>query len=157
MKNWWMERNARERLTLGAGGVVLLLILLWGLVWAPLQDSVARRTAALASQQQTLQWMQTVSAELPRLRSGQRDAAEPATSLLGLLESSARQAGLRQQIVRMEPEGEGSVRLNLRQVNFDHTIQWLTQLQSQGIAVREGQFVLADAPGAVNASLTLQR
>lgn len=157
MKHWWMERSARERLTLGTGAVVLLLILLWGLVWAPLQDSLARRATALESQQQTLQWMQSVAAELPRLRSGQRDAAEPATSLLGLLESSARQAGLRQRIVRMEPEGEGSVRLNLRQVDFDHTIQWLAQLQNQGIAVRDGQFVLADAPGTVNASLTLQR
>lgn len=157
MKHWWMERSARERLTLGTGAVVLLLILLWGLVWAPLQDSLARRAAALENQQQTLQWMQSVAAELPRLQSGQRDAAEPATSLLGLLESSARQAGLRQRIVRMEPEGEGSVRLNLRQVDFDHTIQWLAQLQNQGIAVRDGQFVLADAPGTVNASLTLQR
>lgn len=154
---WWTQRTPRERLVLAVGGVALALILLLGLVWAPLQDSIDRRQAALAAQQDTLQWMNEVAAELPQLRPHGGASGPPATALLSLLESSARQRGLRQRITRMEPQGEGSVRVNLREVGFDATMQWLAQLQAAGVYLREGQFVLADGPGSVNVSLTLQR
>ncbi len=160
MKQWWDAREPRERRVLVIGAVIAAVALLYSLLWQPLQKRIGRQQAALAEQRQTLQWMRQSSSELARLRAKRQrpQSAESDRSLLGLLESSAREQGLRDRIARMEPAGDDLVQVSLRDVSFDHAIAWIATLHGRyGIEVGESSFADAGNADTVNATLTLRR
>lgn len=159
MKQWWEQRTTRERWVLAGGALLLGTVLFYAWLWQPLHMGVEQRRAALQARQDTLAWMRAATAEVPQLRARHSASGteRASASLLAMLESSAREAGLRERITRMEPEADNRVRLSLREVGFDQTVHWLATLQGNGISVRGAQFVSADRPGTVNASLTLGR
>lgn len=159
MKHWWSQRTPRERWVLAGGALLVGALLLYAGLWQPLHTGVEQRRAALQARQDTLAWMRSATAQVPELRARRPaiDAEQASGSLLALLESSARQAGLRERIARMEPDTENRVRLSLREAGFDQTVRWLATLENAGISVQGAQFVSADRAGTVNASLTLGR
>lgn len=160
MKRWWQEREPGERwfLSIGAGAITLLLV--YAFLWEPLQTRIAQQHATLAEQQGTLEWMRRASSEVRQLRTRAADQRTdgPQPSLLGILESSAREQGLRDRIGRMEPVGDDTVRLDLREVGFDRALRWIATLQqSHGVEVVETSVVANASPGTVNGSFTLRR
>ena len=160
MNAWWNARAPRERLILTIGAAVVMVSLFYGVLWHPLNSQITQRRAALLEQHSTLQWMQQATDELQRLRSQgpQSTPDAPGSSLLVVLESSAREHGIRDRITRMEPAGNDRVQLSLRDVNFDRTLQWIAALQQRhGMEISESSIVADDVRGNVDAALTLHR
>ncbi len=160
MRQWWEAREPRERRVLVIGTVIVAVVLLYTLLWQPLQKQIGQQQAALAEQRQTLHWMLQSSSEIARLRALQKapQSSESDRSLIGLLESTAREQGLRDRIARMEPGGNDLVQVSLRDVSFDHAIAWIATLHSRyGIEVGESSFADAGNADKVNATLTLRR
>ncbi|MGD8322979.1 MAG: type II secretion system protein GspM, partial [Gammaproteobacteria bacterium] len=54
MKTWWQSLQPRERLILGGGGVIALLIVLWQFAWQPLTNGREQLRASIAQKEQLL-------------------------------------------------------------------------------------------------------
>jgi general secretion pathway protein M len=159
MKAWLESLAPRERLTVMAAAAVVVLLLLYSLVWSPLRGGYLELRDTVAVQRDTAVWMQESAQRLARLkRGGASSQGLGGQSLLSLTDSTARAGGLASALKRVEPEGANSVRVWLEGASFDQLIQWLGSLAERyGVSADTVSLErVADAPGRVNARLTLQ-
>ena len=157
---WWRGREPRERTVLALGFVAVVAMLLWAFVWKPLDDrrnamieSNARLAADLAVMRElaarTTRSAGAISGDAARERAGQ--------SLLALADAGLRQAGLGASLRRIEPAGEGRVRLRLEAVSFDPLAAWLEQLsQRHGVRVAEISATRTAYAGQVDVQLVIE-
>ncbi len=160
MNAWWLSKTQREQLTLVVGAGVLLLFLLYLLAWQPFVASVEQKRLLIKSQQTTLNWMQQNLSEIQHIRSQTRTngAVRSNEALLTLVDRTAKQSQLRQQIQRIKPQGDDTVQLWVEQAAFDTLLKWLGDLSLQyGIQIESLNIDRQDSPGIVNARLVLQR
>lgn len=160
MKAWWLTKSPREQLALIAGAAVLLLFLLYLMAWQPFSDALEQKRQLLKGQQATLSWMEDQMPEVQRLRGNQAKSARAGSNeaLLTLVDRTAKQSQLRQQIQRIKPQGDKSVQLWVEQAAFDTLMKWLGELTEQyGIQIDSLNIDRQELPGLVNARLVLQR
>lgn len=159
MKNWFLGLAPRERAMVTAGAAVLLLLVLYLMLWEPLDSRVKGLREGLDSQQGTLAWMQGASQEVRQLRgTGGRTAGNDNRSLLTIVDQSARASGIKQALQRMEPDGSTGVRLWLATTPFDRLIGWLGQLEHDyGIVATAVSMEPKEPVGTVEARITLER
>lgn len=159
MKNWWNARQPRERTLISVAGVVVIAILYFLLVWEPL----VKANKDLQLQQQSAQalqtWLYSVEAEVTQLRKTSGKAGSRSQgSVLSVADTSARAAGLREAINRMQPDGDSTVRVWLENARFNPLLAWLHKLeQQQAIQVTDLNISRDKTPGHVQARLTLKR
>lgn len=154
----WQALAPRERRALSLGALVLGALLGWLLVWEP---QVAARDAwrlRVAAAEADLAWMRAVA---PRVQAGGATApaagAPDGRSLLARVDASAREAGLGNALLRVEPIAAGQVRVTLEQAGFDGLMRWLETLSStQGVRVTELSAQRGDGVGLVDARVSLE-
>lgn len=159
MRQWLQGLQARERAVLGFGLALLLVVLGYSLVWQPLQIQRERLRLRLADQQQLMSWMQGAAAEIRRLRAqGQATEGNPTGSLAARVEARLSEAGLKPQLARIEPDGQGSLRLQFESVDFARLLTALQGLIEQdGLSIDEANFARGtdQPPGRVDARIRL--
>lgn len=160
MKAWWLGLQASERRILIIGAVVLLLVLPYFGLWLPLQDQVATLEKEVKEQQAVKRWMQQAAAEVKQLGGNVAPVAmqpRDGRSLLAVVDQTAKRSGLGPGLKRLEPEGQGAVRVWLEQVVFDDMVRWLAGLEQQnGLRVNTITIDRQDAPGLVDVRMTLE-
>ena len=159
MKDWLDNLESRERMMLAAGAVLLALLLLYALVWAPFRSGYHSLQESVSEQRDTALWMQGSAQTIQRLRSSSGAAAKGlgGRSLLAVTDSTARAGGLGPALKRVEPEGGNSVRVWLEGASFDVLIKWLGTLSTQhGVDADSVTLERNEAAGLVNARLTLE-
>lgn len=155
MKVWWQQLSTRDRNILIWGGLFSALLLLWALVWDPLQDSRVGLRQSISEQRSTRLWLEQVEQMLLR----QPNQNRPNTrqnyegSLLRLVDDTIRMQGMAAAIERMEPDSPGQVRLWLRGAEFDSLVQWMEQVSNTyGLVIAQAQ-ITKDEVGRVNTRL----
>lgn len=146
--------NERERRMVTIGAVCAALLLVFGII-LPLDHSVAKAQARLATKQADLAWMREVTPELvatgplPTQPTSQR-------SMLVVVDRAARDAGLGTALTSSEPSGAGGLSVRLEKAPFDSLVAWLARLSEQdGIRVDSATMDNAGQPGLVNAGVVL--
>ncbi len=160
MKNWFYSLTARERLMVVGCGVAVGLALAYLMIWSPFAEKHAQLAVSVQAQQKTLAWMRQASIQVQQLRSSDLQTAVTgdSRSLLSIVDSTAEQAGVRDPITRMEPEGDDGVTLSMENASFDTTIRWLGGLKRlHGVEVVQASITPSDVPGQVDTHLSLQR
>ncbi|MCU7810569.1 MAG: type II secretion system protein M [Candidatus Thiodiazotropha sp. (ex Notomyrtea botanica)] len=159
MKTWWLTKTPREQLALILAAAALLLFLLYLMAWQPFSQAVEQKRLLVKSQQATLSWMQNNLTEIQRLRgSGTNRKTTSNEALLTLVDRTAKQRQMRQQIQRIKPQGDKTVQLWVEQVAFDTLLIWLGELtQKYDIQIDSLNIDRQELPGLVNARLVLQR
>ncbi|GAB4350028.1 MAG: type II secretion system protein M [Gammaproteobacteria bacterium] len=158
MRAWWAGLAQNERRLVMLGGVALLVVLFYALIWLPLQKERDRLTEELSAQRENLAWMQTHAAEARALLA-KRPSVRPLSgqSLLGLVDRTVRGNRLTETLQRIQPEGNDAVRVWLEAASFDDVSRWLGQLeQRHGIRVESINIERHQAPGRVTVRLTLK-
>lgn len=155
MKAWFLGLAPRERLLVGGAAVVLILLLAYLLIIEPLQQRRAVLERGVAAQRELLAWMRDAVVPL-------RGAAAPADSrgqsLFAVVDRSARTTVLAGALQRVQPEGQGNVRVWFENAPFDDLVRWVATLQREhGITVNTLSIERTDAAGLVTARLTLER
>jgi general secretion pathway protein M len=147
--------NERERRMVMFGGIAVVILLLIAVVF-PLDSSVSRTQQRIGKKQADLLWMQSVAPEL----AGAGPVATPTTkqeSLIVVVDSAAREAGLGTALTSSEPSGTGGLRVRLEKAQFGLIVGWLARLSEQnGISVEAATIDNAGQPGLVNAGLVLR-
>ncbi len=161
MRDWWLSRQPRERLTLMLGGVLVVAALLYLLVWEPLARERTNLANRVKAQGNALVWMRQASEQVKQLRSQSPNFTKKASqsSLMSIVGSSAKRAKIRKPIQRIEPEGKDGVKLWIENVNFDSLVRWLGEMERRhGVLVKRATITRHEqTTGHVNSRLSLER
>ncbi len=158
--NRWNQLSAREQRVLLLGGATLCVILLYFFAWQPFVVEKQRLTQQVSDQYATLQWMQQAAADIQALQAQQMPAASSPvqTSLLALVDQSIRNGALSSINKRIEPKGDNQVRVDFTAVDFNHLLQWLTQLHNQHqVSISSLNLERLTQAGRVKAYVRLER
>lgn len=149
--------EVRERRFLVAGVLVVLLAIVFLAVVQPLRSYHGNLENRIVAERELVSWMRSAAAVLKQ-RGPQRATANRSGSLLTVTDSSARDIGLAQSLRRIQQEGDSAVRVRLESARFDTVVVWLENLQQRhGVVATEMTVERLDAPGLINASVTLSR
>lgn len=155
MQAWFQSLAERERRMVLFGGIAALVLLIFGVIF-PLGHSVSQANARVERKQADLAWMKGVG---PQLAAAGPGATVPSTqeSIIVVVDTSARDAGLGKALTSSEPSGQGGLRVRLEKAPFDIVVGWLARLSDRhGISVESATVDGAGAPGLVNVGLVLR-
>lgn len=159
MKAWWAGLASRERVIVSAGGLVLVLVLIYLMIWEPMVNKREQVRADISALSADLAWMQQVAGQVKRRSAQQGSQPSMGTaggSVLTLVEVSARAAGINEALERVQPEEQGA-RIWLTETGFDALLQWLGELeQRHGLQISQLAVDAGNAPGMVTARIKVE-
>lgn len=151
LRNWYASLTDRERRVVVWGGAAAAALSLVALLWQ-LASAVAAAEERVARKRQDLSWIESVT---PRLQA--MPAARPGESLAIAVDRAARDAGVGETLVGIEPAGPGALRVRFEGAAFDALALCLARLQQERGAIVETASVNgSDEPGRVDATLVLR-
>jgi general secretion pathway protein M len=155
LRRWLGGLAQRERNLVYLAAALLLVALVYLVVVLPVTSAATRREARIEQKTADLAWMREVTPQVMAAAAAGGGAAS-GESLVVLVDRTGREAGLGNAIRDQSPSGENGLRLRLEAASFDVLVAWLASLQQQyGVRVDAAMIGSANAPGLVNASLTL--
>ncbi len=160
MRDWFENLEAREKLFVGVGAVVVVLSLVYGFAWAPLDRNHSQVIASVNDWQQSLAELRPLKGMVQASASSTRRAVTTQQSPIIVVDQTLRSRGLEQFRRRSQPTTSNGIRIEFENVAFDDLVLWLGDLADQyGMHVQAGS--LSDSgrsgPGRINATLTLER
>ena len=157
MKEWFVQLSQRERLMVAGAVALLLCLLAYLLVIAPLSNTSRERRELLDSQQRSLQWMRGAAAEAQSLlAAGKSSHGEDQRSLIARVSSELRSKQI--SAAKSRPEGDNRLNLVFDEVEFVKLMERLQYLQTTfGISVVKATMEPTAKPGYSSVRLTLAR
>lgn len=160
MKDWFENLEAREQLFVGIGGLVVLLILLWAILWMPLNKGHSNMRASVDNWQRSLAELRSIGANV-QSSTGTTESSRVNVneSPVVIVDRTLRERSLNNTAKRQQPTPNG-IRVEFEDVAFDELVVWLGDLNTQyAMEVQAGSLSTASraGPGRINASITLER
>lgn len=141
VKKYWEGLQARERLILGWGGVAVVLILFYYVIWQPWHNAIAHMEKSIQPLRANLVWMRQTSDTLKATGGTTSNQAVRGAdqSLLSVVQQSAGRAKVSGAIQQMVPAQNGAeVRVVLDGVEFNQWVRWIDDLFKQyGVNVKQ--------------------
>jgi general secretion pathway protein M len=152
----WLEGLApRERNLVYLAAAVLGVAIVYFAVVLPVTSAARHREARIAQKQTDLTWMRQVAPQVMAAAAAGGGLGSD-ESLVVLVDRTARESGIVSSIRDQTPAGQTGLQLRLEGAPFDALVAWLASLQQQyGVRVDAAIIGAANAPGLVNANLTL--
>ncbi len=152
----WRSRSARERSVLGAGLVVLAVMLVVALAWLPLERTRARLAAEMPELRASVSALERDAEEVRRVRALPATIPVNPSPLAPLMAANAWARDLPG--VQLTVPDEKHVRLAGADISFTALLDWLTNAQAaHGLRVESARIDALPAPGRVRVELTLAR
>lgn len=153
--------NPRERNALVIGGIILGVLLIYTVLWAPFSNKVEKLEHTVQEQRALQLWINTASAEAQRLRATKSTHSTAQNiagqSLLSVVDQAAKQDRLGSALKRIEPEGAAKVRVWIEQAPFDDVVLWMGNLQNTyGVRVTNVSIDRQGTSALVNARITVE-
>jgi general secretion pathway protein M len=155
LRQWLDGLAARERNLVYAAAVLLGIAVVYFAIVLPVTAGAKQRAARIEQKTGDLAWMRQVA---PQVMAAAAVGGGMASneSLVVLVDRTAREAGIGSAIRDQSPAGETGLQLRLEAASFDVLVAWLASLQQQhGVRVDAAMLGATNAPGLVNASITL--
>jgi general secretion pathway protein M len=152
----WLDGLApRERNLVYAAAALLGIAVVYFAVVLPVTSAARHREARIVQKTSDLAWMQQVAPQVVAAAAAGGGVASD-ESLVVLVDRTARESGIGSSIRDQTPAGQNGLQLRLEGAPFDLLMAWLANLQQQhGVRVDGAIIGAANAPGLVNANLTL--
>ena len=152
-----LERyTLREKAIVGVALLVLIVLGIHAFVIEPYQERIATVREAIAQQRTDLAWMRSAVAGMPT-----GEAAAGTTQISGTLANFINQAvqsqGLSGQLSQISPIGNDEIRMRYSAVDFNRLVNFIAQVNSSGLDIKDIRISAADDPGIVDSSLVLVR
>ncbi len=159
MRDWFENLEAREKMFVSVGVVVVALSLVYGFAWAPLDRNHAQVTASVSDWQQSLTELRPLRGAVQSSATGTPRATTQQSPII-IVDQTLRSRGLEQYRQRSQPTTSNGIRIEFENVAFDELVLWLGDLADQyGLHVQAGSLSAGgrSGPGRINATLTLER
>lgn len=150
---YWLARTAQERKFLAAGGAVVVLALLYLVLLDPALSGRDQLRRSLPELRQQAAQLEALAVEARGLAGQQAPAPAPLSR--DALAASMKARGLDPASLSLSGE---YAKIELTGVSFANLVAWLdSQRQENRLLVQDAQFTAQEAPGQVNATLTLRQ
>jgi type II secretory pathway component PulM len=157
MREWFLSREPREQIILGAGLVAAVIIVFWGLVWLPLANGAADLRASVDQKSRLLVDLQRAAALAPA-DAGAAPAQGATQSMVVLVDSTSRQHGIAGAFTRTRPDGADGINVTFQDAPFDALLGWIVALRSgYGVDVESASFNGSRSAGLVSGQVLLRR
>jgi general secretion pathway protein M len=157
VKQWWAGLKTREQRVVLAGAGLVLILMLYLFAWQPLVTERARLQASVEKLRDDAAWMQQAANQVKALRGSGAVTRQPVTSLLGVINSTARPVLKGAELKRVEEDRSAGVRVWIESVAFDDLAIWLGDLKRRyNIDATSVSAERIAKPGRVNVRLILQ-
>jgi general secretion pathway protein M len=155
VRQWLDDLAPRERNLVYVAAALLGIALVYFAVVLPVTSVARQREARIAQKHTDLAWMREVAPQVMAAAAAGKGMAS-GESLVVLVDRTARESGVGSSIRDQSPAGQNGLQLRLEGAPFDALVAWLAGLQQQyGVRVEAAIIGATNAPGLVNASLTL--
>ena len=151
----WRGRSPRERLVIGAVGLVVLAAIAWAFLWLPMDRHRARLETELPALRASVVQMRAQAAEVKRLKATtpRTQAANPAP-LASLLSAGTLAQGLPG--ARLAPVDGKRVRLAVDDASWPRLVEWVSAAQSlHGLTAEAATVEALPTAGRVKAEFVL--
>ena len=153
LASWYAALAPREQLAVRYGAIAAAGLLVAGIVLR-LHAVVHAAETRVASKQADVAYIASV---LPELRAAPLPAEE-GQSLVTVIDRTSKDGGLAMYLRGAEPAGMNGVHVRFEGASFEALAVWLLRVEREyGLAVQAATLERTDAPGRINASLTLVR
>jgi general secretion pathway protein M len=154
MREWFANLAPRERIIVLVGAAAAVLLIVWGLIWKPLNDGTADLRDSLEQKRALLVDLQRIQG-LPT--SGTTSApGDDRRSLVVLVDQTAQSMGL--SFTRTRPDGSDAISVSFSSAPFDSLVEWLVQLErTSGLSVESASFNSTRERGLVSGQVFLRR
>ncbi len=161
IKEWWETLQARERFIVFVAAVLVALFIIYLAIWTPISSSRDNKQMRVEAKRDTVVWMSQKKQEvehLKRINPNMFNSATDGRSLLAIVDTGAKQMGIRPAITRIEPKGEDSVQLYVEDIAFDYLIVLLGELERRNnVEVADASFNRSNEIGKITGKVTLNR
>ena len=158
LQRYWHSLSERDRRVLAVGGLLVVCILFYALVWTPIQDNLKRLRPQVASQSMDLAWMQQQAGKIQKLR--QAIPAQKKVNMLPLLtivDQTAKSQKIRDRIKQIQPgKQSGTAKVWFDKVIFEDWLSWLDKISAQSIDVTRVSITKSAEHPRVNIRLELE-
>lgn len=157
LREWFSGLQQRERLLVGVAAGVTLAALVFLLV-EPLFKATDNAQTRIDQKTSDLGAMERARGEIQSLAASGGVVSPSGTPLVVLIDRSSSNARLAPYLKRNQPDGDDAIRVTFEAAPFNAVVDFLVDLQTRhGLVLSNATVNKADAPGTVNASLTLVR
>lgn len=158
MKEWWQSLSSRERSLVAGLSVFVIILLLYFIVWSPLQSNIDNLQQSVNSNQSLLSWMQQANQALQQ-QSGNNNGSNATTDpeqRLSTVQQSLQSVDFRKNARQLEQTEKNNVRVIISKAQFDSIINWLNTLwKNNGLVIDSANIKKLDNKGNVSATLTI--
>jgi type II secretory pathway component PulM len=161
MANEWLARirgylsgrSARERMFLLAGGLTLLALFAYGLLYQPQNEAINKLAKRLPAERAALRLMRVQAAEIQHLRTRMGDAGKG--GLEQRVKASAATFGLGESFAQFVALSSDQIQLSTQALPTNTWIDWLADLERQGVTVARCRITASEQAGLARLELTL--
>ncbi|PID61087.1 MAG: hypothetical protein CSB44_08450 [Gammaproteobacteria bacterium] len=156
MRDWYLRQSPRDRMIVNAVAVLALLGLLYALVWYPLTSRIEQTRSAIATKEETLDYVREGAARLMgSIGGGEARQSDKEPYLLINDVIVAQGVELPE---RLEPAGQNGARVQFSAVEFDKLVQVIAELELYGLDVDTLNITRkTDQPGIVSARFVMEK
>ncbi len=145
MKQFLTQLNRREKQLIIYGGLLILVVLLWLMVFRPVTRHINQQAELKSQLQQQLDGMQQAAVNLIGQQTTTRQSLPADKTFSAWLDDQLRQLNLQQSVKRSEPIDDKTVNLWLESVPFDIWADWLQRIDKQyGVVVDQADINVTD-------------
>ena len=148
--------SSREKAIVSLAAIVLLGVLIHMLIIEPFNQKQSSLSEAIEQGNIDLKWMQTVVHQLPR-GNILAQAIKFEGSLANLIDKEVRSQELSSFLTQMTPIDDDEIRIRYKDINFNQLLNFIAQVNSQGLEVKDLRINATDNTAAVDCSLVLQK
>lgn len=160
MRNWFEALESRERLFVGVGALIVVVTLIYGFIWSPLDDNHETIATSVGDWQRSLEELRPLKGMTQSGAQSGNSAPVSRQAPIIIVDQTLRSRGLEQFRQRSQPTSSNGIRVEFENVAFDDLVLWLGDLSDQySMHVQAGSLSKGSqsGPGRINATLTLER
>lgn len=156
MTDFLARYTQREKLIVGVGLLVLVVVVLHAQVIEPYQLRSAELRDQIAQQRADLDWMRSAVASMPANAEARASGTIDGT-LASYVNQVVSRQGLSGQLSQMSPVGDDELRMRYSAVDFNRLVAFIAEVNASGLDIRDIRVSPGDDAGIVDCSLVLIR
>ncbi len=156
MKDYLSKFSSREKTIVTLAAFSLLGLLVHALIIDPYNQRQLELNEAHEQGNIDLLWIKSAVVRLP-LISSRSQARNFEGSLANLIDNEVRSQDLNSFLAQMTPVNDDEIRIRYKNINFNRLLNFIAQVNSQGLRVKDLRINASDKPSDVDCSLVLEK
>lgn len=155
---WHSSLPERDKKLLIAISTLLIITVFYLMVWEPLHEGRELQLNKNKTQRETHAWMLSAASEANKLKRTGTNISTSRQPISLILENTAKIAGLKQHINKIESAGKNGARIKIDSASFDQLMIWLNTLeQKHGVIITTASIERNDNNESVSARISFEK